>query len=63
MQPTASSSTEPTGPPPKKKARKGRAPFEIYEATKPLTAGEANQSRTVSSRRHSIEVKLDQIEL
>lgn len=36
-----------------------RGPWETYLATKPLMpAGKANQSRMVSSRRHSIEVSL-----
>ena len=66
MQPNSSQSgststhhnlSESSNNPPKKKNKKVlRTPFEIYESTKPLTAGEANQSRMVSSRRHSIEV-------
>ena len=63
MQPTTSTAEPTIDPPPKKKTRKGRSPFEIYLGTKPLSAGEANQSRIVSSRRHSIEVKLNYNEL
>lgn len=58
MQPTPSqSASQSVGNPPKKKSKRIlRTPYEIYEGTKPLTAGEANQSRIVSSQRHSIEV-------
>lgn len=51
------SASQSAGNPPKKKSKRIlRTPYEIYEGTKPLTAGEANQSRIVSSQRHSIEV-------
>ena len=54
MQPSSSSSAN---PPPKKKNKKpGRRPFDIYLATKPLSAGECNQSREVAAKRNPIEV-------
>ena len=39
-----------------RQTRSKKTSWESYLATKPLTAGEANCSRLVSSRRHSIEV-------
>ena len=60
MQPSTTQSNSSANSPPKKKVKRtGRRPFDIYQGTKPLSAGEANQSRTVSSRRHSIEVSIN----
>ena len=51
-QPSTSSQTQKRGP----RRRSNKTSWESYLATKPLTAGESNSSRMVSSKRHSIEV-------
>ena len=58
MQPSTSAQTPSADTQPKKKNKKtGRRPFDIYKGTKPLSAGECNQSRRVAAKRNSIEVR------
>lgn len=55
QQPTSSQRSQPARP--RRKKKNTRRPWDVYLASKPLTpAGKANQSRLVSSKRHSIEV-------
>lgn len=51
-QPSTNSQSQKRGP----RRRSNKNSWESYLASKPLTAGESNSSRLVSSKRHSIEV-------